>query len=64
LPPSTGSSAGDRVVEEAQREAMAQQQAAAVAASQRSMRLIGEFIGFDDCGDPTKDCTQNKDRDD
>jgi hypothetical protein len=49
LPPSTGSSAGDRAVEEAQRDAMAQQQAAAVAASQRSLRIIGEFIGFDNC---------------
>jgi filamentous hemagglutinin family protein len=49
LPPSTGSSAGDRVAQEAQREALAQQQQAAVAASQRPMRIVGEFIGFDDC---------------
>jgi hypothetical protein len=57
-PPSTGSSASDRVVEDAQREAVAQAQAAAVAAGGRRLRIIGEFIGFEDC-DPatdTKDC--------
>lgn len=66
-PPSTGTSAGDRVVEEAQREALQQQQAAAVAASQRHMRLVGEFIGFDDCEDSSKDgngnCPPRKDED-
>jgi len=55
LPPSTGTSAGDRVVEEAQREALAQQQQAAVAASQRPMRIVGEFIGFDNCAGASKD---------
>jgi filamentous hemagglutinin family protein len=59
-PPSTGSSASDRVVEDAQREAVAQAQAAAVAAGGRRLRIIGEFIGFEDCSDASRekaDCT-------
>jgi filamentous hemagglutinin family protein len=62
-PPSTGTSASDRIVEEAQREAVAQAQSAAVAASQRQMRIVGEFIGFDECSDSTKadeDCPPAK----
>jgi hypothetical protein len=49
VPSSTNTSTADRVVEEAQREAIAQQQAQEQrAASQRRMRVIGEFISFDD----------------
>lgn len=59
LPPSAGGSVADQVVAETQREAMAQQQAAAVAASQRRMRLVGEFIGFDDCDAASRDSNGN-----
>ena len=54
-PPSTGTSAGERAVEEAQRSALAAQQAAATAGLNAThLRITGEFIGFEgDCKEST-----------
>ena len=67
VPSSSNNSAGDRAAGEAQREAIAQQQAASRAASDLArLRVIGEFIGFDsDCKDPNNrsaDCAAARER--
>ncbi|MBV8209848.1 MAG: filamentous hemagglutinin family protein [Burkholderiaceae bacterium] len=67
-PPSAVAGSGSNAVEEAQREAMAQQLLSAeqFEARQRMMRVVGEFLGFgNDCPkDDTSDkCAQGKDAD-
>jgi len=62
-PPSTGSSAGDRAVEEAKRSAIEEKTRELLTISARRMRLIGEFIGFEDCppDSPRADCKPVRD---
>ena len=63
-PPSTGLSASDKVVEDAQREALAEQLAGEQrAAGQMQMRVRGEFLGFErECAPDDKECISAKEQ--